>query len=93
MALGRFIEQSIWSVACKNDNSANLHFLIVSPHPYYDSFQSITLQLCLSTFLKFLPLSIFLNSLLEHNSAAVRNISMILGRITEQVSAKCCMQE
>ena len=33
------------------------------------------------------------NSFSEHNSEAVRNIIMILGRITEQVSAKSCMQE
>ena len=39
----------------------------------------------------YLPLSIFFNSFSEHNSAAVRNLLMILGRITEQVSAKCCM--
>ena len=36
-----------------------------------------------------LSLSTFCNSFLEHNSAAVWNILMILGRITEQVSAKC----
>ena len=35
----------------------------------------------------------FLNSFSEHNSAAVRNILMVLGRITEQVRAKCYMQE
>ena len=29
----------------------------------------------------------------KKNSEAVRNIIMILGRITEQVSAKCRMQE
>ena len=32
------------------------------------------------------------NSFSEHYSEAVRNI-MLLGRITEQVSAKSCMQE
>ena len=34
------------------------------------------------------PYSYF-NTFSEHNSAAVRNILFILGRITEQVSAKC----
>ena len=27
------------SVACKNDNSAHLHFLIISPYPYCNSVQ------------------------------------------------------
>ena len=27
--------RSIWSVTCKNDNSACLHFLIMSPDPYF----------------------------------------------------------
>ena len=34
MILGRIIEQSTWSVAYKNDNSAYLHVLIMSPDPY-----------------------------------------------------------
>ena len=29
----------------------------------------------------------------EHNSATVRNILMVLGRITGQVNAECRMQE
>ena len=29
----------------------------------------------------------------EHNSATVRNILMLLGRIIEQVNAECSMQE
>ena len=48
------------SVACKNDNSALLHFLIISP-----------------------------DSCFYHNSATVRNILMVLGRIIEQVNADC----
>ena len=40
----------------------------------------------------YLPLSIFL-LIHEYNSAAVRNILMILGRIIEQVRVKCRMQE
>ena len=39
------------------------------------------------------PYFIFVIHLFEHNSAAVRNILMVNGRITEQVSAKCHMQE
>ena len=35
----------------------------------------------------------YFNSFSEHNSAAMRNIIMILGRIAEQVSAKSRMQE
>ena len=35
----------------------------------------------------------YFNSFSEHNSEAVRNIIMLLRRITEQVSAKSCMQE
>ena len=34
-----------------------------------------------------------LNSFLKHSSADLRYILMILDRITEQVSAKCRMQE
>ena len=45
---------SVRSVACKNDTSVHLHFLIISPYPYFNLSQ-------------------------EHNSATVRNISMILG--------------
>ena len=30
--------RSVRSVACKNDNSAHIHFLIISPYPYLDSF-------------------------------------------------------
>ena len=56
------------SVACKNDNSVYLHFLIISPYPYFNWFP-------------------------EHNSAAVRNISMVLGGFTEQVNAEFHMQE
>ena len=33
------------------------------------------------------------NSFPEHNSATVRNILMIFGRIIEQISAKCRVQE
>ena len=58
------------SVACKNDNSANPHFLIMSPDPYFTSF-----------------------SFMECNSATVRNILMVLGRITEQVNIEYRMQE
>ena len=49
----------MWSVTYKNDNSAYLHFLLMSSDPY------------------------FFNSFwfLEHNSATVRNILMVLGRI------------
>ena len=25
----------MWSVACKNDNSSCIHFLIMSPDPYF----------------------------------------------------------
>ena len=25
----------MWSIACKNDNSVYLHFLIMSPDPYF----------------------------------------------------------
>ena len=32
------------------------------------------------------------NSFPEHNSATVRNILMILGRITEKVSVECRVQ-
>ena len=59
---------SMLSVTCKNDNSAFLLFLIISPNPYF-------------------------NSVLEHNSATVRNISMILGGFIEQVNPECHMQE
>ena len=38
MILGRIIEQIRWSVAYKNDNSVYLHFLIMSPDPYFTSF-------------------------------------------------------
>ena len=55
------------SVACKNDNSIHLHFLITSTYPYFSLFQ-------------------------EHNSATVRNIS-VLGGIIEQVNAEFYMQE
>ena len=34
MALGRIIHRSVRSVACKNDNSSYLHFLIIFPDPY-----------------------------------------------------------
>ena len=52
------------SVAYKNDNTAYLRFLIMSPDPYY-SF-----------------------SFPDRNSATVRNILLILGRIIEQISAE-----
>ena len=35
----------------------------------------------------------YFKSFLEHNSAAVRNILMVHGRITEQDRAKCRKQE
>ena len=35
----------------------------------------------------------YFNSFSELNSAGVRNILMILGRVTDQISAKCRMQE
>ena len=41
-------------------------------------------QICISTLSTYLPLSIV---------ATIRNISMILGQLIEQVSAECCMQE
>ena len=44
-------------------------------------------------FLIISPYPYFFNSFSERNSANVRNILKILGRIKEQVSAKCCMQE
>ena len=44
-------------------------------------------------FSNYLPLSIVLNSFLDHNSAPVRNVLMILGRITVQISDKCRIQE
>ena len=56
------------SAACKNDNSADIRFLIMSPYPYFHSFQ-------------------------EHKSETVRNISMILGGLIEQINAECGMQE
>ena len=56
------------SVECKNDNSAYLHVLIISPYPYFNSFQ-------------------------EHNSEAIRKISMILDGFIDQVNAECRMQE
>ena len=34
MALGRIIQRSVRSVACKNDNSSYLQFLIIFPDPY-----------------------------------------------------------
>ena len=55
-------------VACKNDNSVCLQFLIISPYPYFNLFQ-------------------------EHNSATVRNISMVYGGFIEQVNAEFHMQE
>ena len=107
------------SVACKNDSSAHLHFLIISPYSYFNSFlehnsetiRNISMilggfivqvntecrmqegQLCLSTFFKLPPLIHIFRSFSEHNCEAIRNIIMILGRITEQVSAKSRMQE
>ena len=45
-------------------------------------------------FSNYLPISMVLNSFLDHNSAPVRNVLMIdLMRITEQISDKCRMQE
>ena len=32
-------------------------------------------------------------SFLEHNSATIKTILMVHGRIIKQVSGKCCMQE
>ena len=45
-----------------NDNSVQLHFLIISPCPYFNLFQ-------------------------EHNSATIKNISMILGEFKEKANA------
>ena len=35
--LGSIMYRSIWSVICKNDNSAGLYFLVKSPDPYFTS--------------------------------------------------------
>ena len=52
------------SVKCKNDNSACLPFLAMSP-----------------------------TSSLEHKSATVKNILIVLGRIVEHVNMECHNQE
>ena len=35
MLLGRIIDRSNWSMACKTVSSSCLHFLIISPDPYF----------------------------------------------------------
>ena len=52
--------RSVRCVACKNDNSVNLRFLIMSFDPYFASV-----------------------SCLKRNSATVRSILMMLGRIID----------
>ena len=34
----------MWSVVCRNDNSALLHFLIIFPYPYFNSFPEHNLE-------------------------------------------------
>ena len=58
------------------------------------------LQLCLSTFSNYYPpppppthTHSHPKSFSEQNSSAIRDIFMILGRITEQIRVKCRMQE
>ena len=96
----------MWSVACKNDNSALVHCLILSPYPYYNSFSEHNpetirnVSMILGGFIEKVNAEChmhapypYLNSFLEHNSAAVRNFLMIFGRNIEELSAKCHMQE
>ena len=57
-------------VACKKDNSANLHFQIMSPDLYFYFIFLSGAQLC------------------KHNKYI-----MVPGKIIEQVSVECLMQE
>ena len=41
MKLGRIIEQVSAECTCKNDNSAYLHYLIMSPDPYFYSISGL----------------------------------------------------
>ena len=34
--LGSIKNRPVWSVTCKNDNSAGLFFLVMSPDPYFN---------------------------------------------------------
>ena len=72
MVLGRIIEQVNLNVHMQNDNSACLHFPIMSPEPYFYPVYSDEPGICPSVRL---PVNIFC---LLHNLNSVWNILMIL---------------
>ena len=38
------IERPMWSVTCKNDNSAGLDFVVMSPDPYFNFISGLFLS-------------------------------------------------
>ena len=42
--LGSIIDMPTWTVTCKNDNSAGLYLLVMSPDPYFNFISGLFLS-------------------------------------------------